>query len=111
MSCETCYQITLPACSTELKVPTSLTAGQVYFISLEDKFGNAFTDYAETDEDGNLIIDMTGFPEGLTNPNIGSLMLTVFAFYVSDYSAATPITFSEQEYTCIEIQFQKVVSA
>jgi hypothetical protein len=111
MTCSTCYPITLTACSTELKIPASLAAGQVYFVKLEDKFGNAYTDYADSDADGNLIIDMTGFPEGLTNPNVGSLVLTIFGFYTSDYSAATPITFDEQEYTCIELQFQKTIAA
>lgn len=111
MSCNPCFQVTLPACSTELKIKTSLTPNQVYLIKLEDKFGNAYTDYADTDADSNLIIDMTGFPEGLTNPNVGSLTLTILSFYVSDYSAATPVTFNEQDYACIELQFQKTIKA
>jgi len=101
MSCSTCYEVKLAACSGTVEVLAGLGASTSYKVRITDKFGNQYFDDIVTDGAGNFDLDLSAFEEGLFTSHSGT-----FIFEILDASdEKVVLTLNDTEYTCVSISF------
>jgi len=100
-----CYEASVKSCSTELVLKANLTASTSYFWLLENKFGKLYQRQVDTNEDGDLTIDLSILPDGAANEFAGHYLLSLRAG--DDYLQKVPMTFGEDstEYECVMFNF------
>ncbi len=101
MSCSTCYEISLPACTDVIQVNAGLNANNIYTWVIEDHFGNKYQGDVTTDGAGNFEIDLDDLPENLLSPHAGTFILTI----INSGGETQAVSFFDTEYTCISMSF------
>ena len=80
MSCNV-KEIKIPQCALTVFIPTGIDTnyGDLFNLVITDKFGNKYTDVAEFNEDGYLVLDLTNeiYPKDLFTQYAGSFILEI----------------------------------
>lgn len=80
MSCNV-KEIQIPQCTLTVYLPTGVEIiyGDTFNSVITDKFGNKYTDVAEINEDGYLVLDLTNeiYPKDLFTQYAGSFTLHI----------------------------------
>lgn len=107
--CDTCFNYTLSACPDadefiELQPSSGLTDGETYYWWMTDKFDRVYLGSAEY-ADGAFKIPVDEFAEGYFTQFSGS-----FELYLTSgvYGDPLELTFGENAYTCILLDFAKM---
>jgi hypothetical protein len=101
LSCGVTYQANVPCGCEEIILLSDLADGD-YFITITDKFGKVYSQTC-TCLDGELPVDLTGFPEGLFTPYSGIFLLEVKD---EDSQIVSP-EICGSEYESVSISFQQ----
>ena len=104
-TCQSCYAASFILCSGNTSISAGLDPATVYYIWIEDKFGNFYLQQVTTDGSGSFEIDFTVFPEGLFTQYAGYFTLTVSAS--SAFSTDETLTINGTDYNCIVFDFVK----
>lgn len=110
MSCESCYEVTLPACPDSIYIVSeSFDIGENVYLTITDKFNNKYQiDNIMTSYGGSVYFTTDTLPEGLFNEYAGSF---TFEFYADiDCDEPKELIFCDAVYPCIEVSFYKVVT-
>lgn len=105
-TCAACYEAILPECCEQLVLAVGLAANTQYAFEVTDKFDHTRWNSATTNADGQLVIDMNIFPEGLFNRYAGKFTIEVRA-YLQNYYPPLMLTIGGNDYECIIISFEK----
>lgn len=108
--CDVCYSIQRPGCQTSYTLELDLTPATTYTVAFYSNNGNVYTQQVEAGGDGELVIDASApeFPEGFFIPESGGY--TVKIFTDTDLVDVVPFTVGANQYQCIQLSFQYVVT-
>jgi len=102
--CDTCLELTVPACQDVYTITAGLTADTDYVVVLTDHFSNQYIIDVTSDADGDLAIDMTSseIPQGFTTPEFSPVQIEV---RLTDDGTDEAITVNSVEYPCVKLNF------
>lgn len=101
MACNTCFEASLPACSSGFTIITDLPDGD-YFVKLTSQFNVSYWCEA-TATGGELAVDYGELDVALFNEHAG--FYTVEIFNTMADCEAIELTFCDTVYTCILLNF------
>lgn len=102
--CDTCLELTVPACQDVYTITAGLTADTDYVVVMTDHFNNEYTIDVTSDANGDLAIDMTSseIPQGFTTPEFSPVQIEV---RLTADGADQAITNNSVEYPCVKLNF------
>lgn len=103
MSCNSCYEISLPACRDIIAVKLGLAADSQFTWVITDKFGNKYSEEVTTDGSGNFEVDTTELPDELFNAYAGKFILTI----INSGDQTQAFEINDTEYSCIAMSFHE----
>ena len=107
MSCNV-KEIKIPQCALTVFIPTGIDTnyGDLFNLVITDKFGNKYTDVAEINEDGYLVLDLTNeiYPKDLFTQYAGSFILEI---QDSNDCSVVMFTICDTNYDSYQFSFYK----
>lgn len=101
MSCDTCYEVSLPACAGVITVNVGMDPNNIYTWIITDKFGNKYQENVTTDGAGKFVIDASDLPDGLFTPSSGTFILAI----INSAGETQSMAINGEDYTCISMSF------
>ncbi len=110
VQCDTCYELIKTACEDSYVFALDLVAGTDYTVAFIANNGNTYIQTITADGSGQLEVDATAedFPPGFFTPDTGGYTVKIFTDI--DLETVVPFTIGSNEYTCIQLGFQYVVT-
>ena len=103
--CDLCYDLVGEACYSSLFIEAGLSATSDYTVHIEDKHEHSYTQDITTDDQGDITLDLTLFPDGMFTAFSGSYIVTVTQV---GETAVESIIVDGQDYSCVKLVFQEV---
>ena len=101
--CDLCYELIVSGCQDTYSLPTGLTAGTTYTMSIEDGHGKVFTMSGSPTAQDEFNVSPSAFPEGMFNPYSGSYEITF-----TEDGELQDLTIEGNTYPCILMKIKDV---
>ncbi len=104
--CDECLDVTYQACVDTYKIVAGLDLATDYYVAIEDRNGDVYTQLITSDSNGDLTIDATApeFPVGFWLAESGN---KVVKFYSDEeLTEVVSITVGPAVYTCVQMNLQ-----
>lgn len=77
MSCENCYEVSIPECPASILVKCGLEADRNYYVTIIDKFGERYNQQCQSDSQGSILLSVSALPDGALNRHAGTFTIEV----------------------------------
>ncbi len=76
-NCYKCYEVQIPECPSQILVNAGLEANKIYYVTITDKFGEQYKQQCTSDNNGSILLLISGLPSGSLNRYSGNWKIEV----------------------------------